>query len=165
VVFEVVNSYRLTLDYLRRLVADLPDEQLAAQPSGVVNHPAWVIGHLIYSCQAIGGELGLPAWLPSGWSERFGTGSIPAADRATYPAKAELLSALADAEMRVVDRLMDLGDAGMASPLPDERFRSKFPTIGHAVVHILTAHTAVHVGQISAWRRAAGYPPLSEVFD
>jgi DinB superfamily len=64
-VSEVLNSYRLTLDYLRRLVADVPDADLTRQPGGVANHPAWVIGHLVFSCQALGGELGLAAWLPT----------------------------------------------------------------------------------------------------
>jgi hypothetical protein len=28
----------------------------------------------------------------------------------------------------------------------------------------LTTHAAVHVGQVSAWRRAAGFPALREAF-
>jgi hypothetical protein len=50
---------------------------MVAQPSGIVNHPAWVIGHLTYSCQELIGVIGLPAWLPDGWAERFGTGIVP----------------------------------------------------------------------------------------
>jgi len=161
---EVLNSYRLTLDYLRRLVADVPAEDLTRQPGGVVNHPAWVIGHLTYSCQALGEELELPAWLPDGWAERFKTGSVPVADTSAYPSKNALLVALADAEQRLASRLAALGEAGMAVPLPDARYRHVFPTVGHAVVHILTGHAAVHVGQVSVWRRAAGYTPLAEAF-
>ena len=41
-------------------------------------------------------------------------------------------------------------------PLPDKRFRDTFPTLGHAVLHILAGHVAVHVGQLGAWRRAMG---------
>ena len=161
---EVLNSFRLTLEYLRRLVDDVPDADFTLQPSGVVNHPAWVCGHLIYSCEAIGGELGLAPWLGADWKGRFGTGSAPSSDRSAYPSKTELLAALADAQSRVSDQLVALGEAGMAAPLPDVRHRSMFPTIGHAVVHILTGHAAVHVGQLSAWRRAASYPPLSKTF-
>ena len=159
---EVLNSYCLTLNYLRRLVGDVPDGELVRQPNGVVNHPAWVIGHLTFSCQALGGELGLAAWLPAAWEGRFGTGSVPTSDPSAYPPKSELLAALADGQARVSQRLSELGDAGLAAPLPDECYRAVFPTVGHAVVHILTGHAAVHVGQVSVWRRAAGYPPLSQ---
>jgi hypothetical protein len=161
---ELLNSFRLTLDYLRRLVADVPDADLCRQPHGVVNHPAWVIGHLTYSCQAMGGELGLAPWLPAEWEAKYGTGSVPTSDRSAYPTKAELLAALADGEARLTRRFLELGDAGMEVPLPDERYRDIFPRVGHAVAHILTSHAAVHVGQVSVWRRVAGYPPLTETF-
>ena len=91
---EVLNSYRLTLAYLRRLVADVPDVDLSRQPNGVANHPAWVMGHLPYSCQALGGELGLATRLPAQWEQLYGTGSIPTSDRSAYPSKEELLAAL-----------------------------------------------------------------------
>jgi hypothetical protein len=161
---EVLRSYGMTLDYLRRLVADLDDRQMALQPGGAVNHPAWVLGHLIYSCQAIGGEVGLPAWLEEDWARCFGAGSAPTADPAAYPSKAELLHALADGQRRLADRLAAVGEAGLAAPLPDERYRETFPTVGHAVLHILVAHAAVHVGQVSVWRRVAGLPPVPEPF-
>jgi hypothetical protein len=163
-VAEVLNSYRLTLAYLRRLVDDVTEADTTRQPGELANHPAWVIGHLVHSCEALGGELGLSPWLPPGWARRFGAGSVPDSVRSVYPSKAELLAALADGEARVSNRLGSLGDAGMSTPLPDERHRAMFPTVGHAVVHILTGHAAVHVGQISAWRRASGYPALSEAF-
>ncbi|MGH7138811.1 MAG: DinB family protein, partial [Pirellulales bacterium] len=60
---EVLNSFSLTLSYLRRLMADVPDESLARQPNGAPNHPAWVMGHLVHSCEALGGEIGLAPWL------------------------------------------------------------------------------------------------------
>src|SRR5882672_9338514 len=95
---EIVRSYSLTLDYLRRLVADVPDNLMTRQMAGVINHPSWVIGHLTYSCQAIGGEMGITAWLPARWAELFGTGSLPVDRPDVYPNKAELLAALADGE-------------------------------------------------------------------
>jgi hypothetical protein len=161
-IVEVSQSYTLTLDYLRRLVADVPDALWTRQAGGVVNHPAWVVGHLVHSAQAIGGEMGLPEWLPAEWGARYGTGSAPIEDRAAYPSGVALLEALADAQARVLGRLSELGAAGLARPLPDERHRATFPTVGHAVLHILTVHAALHVGQLTVWRRAVGLGSLGE---
>jgi hypothetical protein len=161
---EILRSYTLTLDYLRRLVADLDDAQMSLQPGGAGNHPAWVLGHLIYSCQLVGGELGLVPWLAEDWGPCFGTGSAPTADPSAYPPKSALLDALDDARDRLAGRLAALGEAGLAAPLPDVRFRDTFPTLGHAVLHVLVAHAAVHVGQVSVWRRAAGLPVIPEPF-
>jgi hypothetical protein len=161
---EVVCSYSRTLDYLRQLVADVSDELLTRHSSWAMNHPAWVIGHLVYSCQAIGGEMGINPWLPSDWVKRFGTGSAPVEGKENYPSKQELLDALSDGQGRVTDRLIALGEQGLSAPLPDERHRAVFPTIGHAVLHILTVHAAIHVGQVTVWRRTVGLMPLSETF-
>jgi hypothetical protein len=162
-IHEVAASWSRTVDYLRQLVADVPDEMLTRQIDGVVNHPAWVIGHVIYSCQAIGGEMGIDPWLAADWAERFGTGTVPVEGRKDYPSKHDLLGALSDAQQRVNDRLLTLGDSGLTVPLPDEGYREIFPTLGHAVLHVLTVHTAIHVGQVTVWRRAVGLGPLDRI--
>lgn len=161
---EILNSYSLTLGYLRRMVAEVPDDVLACQPEGVPNHPAWAIGHLVYSCQALGGEIGLAPWLTAGWGQRYGTGSSPTNDRQAYPGKDELLVALGDAENRIRERLLAMSEAELGRPLPDERYRTMFPTVGHAVLHILVGHAAIHVGQVTVCRRAVGFGPLLQNF-
>jgi hypothetical protein len=164
VIGAILKSYSLSLSYLRQLVDDVPDDMFTAQLAGAINHPAWVTGHLIYSAEAIGGEIGLTPWLPSDWAARFGTGSIPVSDRQAYPSKDILLGSLTDAEQRIRNRLMRIGDDGMMEPLPDVRHRESFPTIGHAVLHILTTHAAIHIGQLTVWRRVLGYGPLEKPF-
>jgi len=159
---EVLNSYALLLALLRRMVADLDSDQMVAQPGGVVNHPAWTIGHLVYSSEAIGEEFGLSPWLPDGWDQQFGTGSTPVTDVTAYPDKAALLKALDDGQARLAAALTDLGQAGLSQPLPDVRYRDQLPTIGHAAIHILAGHTAMHVGQVAAWRKAMGLPAVVE---
>lgn len=151
---RILNSYALTLDYARQLLADLDDVQMVAQPVAGMNHPAWIVGHLIYSCQMIGVEMGLAPWLPGDWEQRFIAGSPVEADPARYPAKDELIAMFEEATRRVRERLAQMTDAELDGPLPDERYRETFPTLGHAVLHILTVHTAIHLGQLSAWRRA-----------
>jgi len=163
-IIEITNSYCFALNYLRRMVVDVPDERMTEQAGGVVNHPAWVIGHLAFSCQKLAGEMGLHAWLMDNWEKRFGTGSVPTVERKQYPSKTELLEILADAQRRVLDRLRAVGEEGLKKPLPDVHHRVLFPTLGHAILHILTVHAALHVGQVTVWRRAVGLGPLREVF-
>ncbi len=157
---EILNSYALTLDHVRRLVADVRDADMTAQPRGAPNHPAWTLGHMALSAQLIGGELGLEPWLPPEWVARFGPGSAPDENRAGYPAKAALLAMLEKGRNRISDGLSALGERGMSQQLPDERFRKRYPTLGHAVLDILAGHSALHVGQLVVWRRAMGLPPV-----
>jgi len=60
---------------------------------------------------------------------------------------------------RLTDRLRELGEASLSAPLPDERYRYLFPTVGHAVMHSVMVHAAMHVGQLIVQRRAGGVRP------
>jgi hypothetical protein len=155
---ELLNSYALALGDVRGAVEELDEEAMVRQFPGIPNHPTWTIGHLVYSAEAVGGELGLAPWLPPSWMALFGTGSIPQSTASAYPSRAELLSALTDAEARITRALAALSPEALSTPLPDVRYRSIFPTVGHAAIHVLSGHTSFHLGQLSLWRRAAGLP-------
>ena len=161
----VLHSFAYCLDYLREQVADVAEADLVAQPKGIMNHPAWVIGHLTYACQLLGGAIGLPEWLPADWTRRFGTGSVPVADAGLYETKTDALAALGDAHSRIARAVEELDDSRLDEPFPDESYRDVFPTIRHAITQVLVGHTANHIGQVSVWRRAAGLPPMRRPFE
>jgi hypothetical protein len=161
----VVHSFSYCLDYLRDQVKDVADPDMVAQPNGIMNHPAWVIGHLTHACQLLGGAIGLSPWLPQNWGERYGTGSMPVADAARYGSKASALETLGDAQSRIIAAVAELTDAQLDAPFPVESYRHVFPTIRHALTQVLVGHTANHVGQVSVWRRAMGLPPMSRPFE
>lgn len=161
----VLHSFAYCLDYLREQVADVEEADMFAQPNGIMNHPAWVIGHLIFACQLLGGAIGLRKWLPTDWTERFGTGSAPSADSSLYKSKDELLAILRDAQARMTQAVEQLDDARLDEPFPVQAYREVFPTIRHALTQVLVGHTANHIGQVSVWRRAMGLPPMSRSFE
>ena len=150
----IFRNYSAVLDQVHSLVAGLKPAQWVQQPQGCSNHALWTLGHLISSAQAIGGELGLNPWLPAEWGSRFGPGSQPKPDLEAYPTLEDLLTALRSAAKRIEDRLQILPPGDWTGPLPDVRYRDRFPSLGHAVVHILLAHTSFHAGQLSVWRQS-----------
>jgi hypothetical protein len=50
----VLHSFAYALNFLREQVADVGAADMVAQSNGIMNHPAWVIGHLTYSCEHLG---------------------------------------------------------------------------------------------------------------
>lgn len=161
----VLHSFAYCLDYLREQVADVAAAQMVAQPNGIMNHPAWVIGHLTHACQLLGGVIGLPEWLPNGWAGRYGTGSVPVADAGLYETKDDALAILGDAQARLTGAVERLADSRLDEPFPDESYLVVFPTIRHALTQVLVGHTANHIGQVSVWRRAMGLPPMGRSFE
>lgn len=160
----VLRSFEYCLDYLREQVADVSNGDMVAQPNGLANHPAWVIGHLTHSCQALGGEIDLPPWLPEWHAKRFGTGSIPLNDPAAYDSKSVLLDRLQHAQMHITAAIQNRDSVQLDQPLPDARYRTIMPTVRDAITQVLVAHAANHVGQITIWRRLMGFGPLLRPF-
>ena len=116
--------------------------------------------HVIYSCQAMAGELSVEGWLPDDWESQYGYGSSPAAVVSLRPTKEALLAALEDASCRLRTALAEMDKSVLADPLPDETLRDILPTKGHALLQVVAAHTAYHAGQLAVWRRAIGRRPV-----
>ena len=162
---EVLHSFGYSLDYLRELVADVAEGDMVGQPEGIVNHPAWVIGHLTMTCQEIGGVVGVRPWLGEEWRGRFFTGSVPVGDVGAYPTKAEALARLGEAQSRVVRAVEEAPGARLDEPFPDPSYRDVFPTVRHALTQVLVGHTAYHVGQVAVWRRAMGLGAMKRSYE
>ena len=62
-----------------------------------------------------------------------------------YPKKTELLNMLSEAGNRLRQALLSTSELDLAQRLP---------TVGHALLHVVAAHTAFHAGQLAVWRRA-----------
>ncbi|UCC49932.1 MAG: DinB family protein, partial [Gemmatimonadota bacterium] len=56
---ELLNTFESTLRFMEQAVADLSQDEMVQQPPGVPNHATWTLGHVIYSCQEMAGELGV----------------------------------------------------------------------------------------------------------
>jgi hypothetical protein len=153
-------TYDFALQYSTRLVADVPDEQMTAQPVAgrVMNHAAFLLGHIAWAndngVAILGGQPELAAW-----KDRMGMGATPQADRSLYPSKAALLAALERAHGRLLEAVQAAGVEALSAP-PPERMRARFPTTRTLLAGLMTAHYANHNGQLSAWRRAMGLPSV-----
>lgn len=164
-VFELARpSYNMMLMYGQKLVADVPDEKMCAQPvaNRVMNHPAFLLGHLAWvngnRAAALSGQPAGAAAKPE-WKELFGMGATPSTDRAKYPSKAELLQAFEESHARLGEAAAKATPEAFAAPTP-EPMRNRFPTVGAMVLGLMTSHFATHLGQLSAWRRAMGFPSV-----
>jgi hypothetical protein len=157
VIDELIHTFKGTVGFMEQSVADLSDEEMVQQPSGVPNHGTWTLGHIIFSCQGMAIEIGAEPWLPDDWESVFGFGSTPGSEGQQYPKKAELQMLLADATSRLCRTVRQVDESVLKRKLPDD----DFPTMGHLLLQVIVAHTAYHAGQLSVWRRAIGKEPVA----
>lgn len=157
---HVVWAYQSNLEYAKKLVADLSEAQMTARPAGTtMNHPAWILGHLSMPQIWLKDMFKLPTVAPARWAEMFNYMTQPG--QGPYPAKAELVAMLEQTHQMLTALAGRLTDAQLAAPVEDEEMRQYSPTAGDGLVGLMTTHESLHLGQLSAWRRAMGLPSVS----
>ncbi len=156
-----LTLFAFNLSYGKLLVADVPDEQLAEQPAEGFNHPAWVLGHLTVSTDFGLEALGQPHAAPKDWHAVFDPGQVPSPERSLYPPKAELVAGYEAGHRRLAEAVRRHADPRrLDRSNPIESLRAAMPTLADLLAHLLTTHEATHLGQLSAWRRQLGFPPV-----
>lgn len=156
---HILHTFGLNLMVAELLVQDLTAEQMTQQPHGLINHPAWNLGHLVSTTHATCQLTGIESSLPDGWAEKFAAGAPPNPDGTQNPSKEELLAEFRACHERLNKALPKIDSETMAKTHPDEDTRKYFPTIGDQIIYMMTAHEMDHLGQVAAWRRAMGLKP------
>ncbi|MBL8892770.1 MAG: DinB family protein [Planctomycetaceae bacterium] len=158
----LIYGYKKNMDYATKLVADLSDEQMVAQPAGsaaVANHPAWVLSHLnIYLPVMVALIEGRTFADPKG--HEFGMQSKPELGRGRYAAKEKLITEFTVGHEQVIESLRREGEAALNREMTLERWKPIMPQVGIALPYLMLVHENTHLGQLSAWRRIIGLPPV-----
>jgi hypothetical protein len=155
---HVLRAAAINLEYGKKLMADIPDDKICVQPAPGMNHAAWVIGHLSFVADSMIRVWDQKPRMSQEWIELFNLASKPTAERAGYPSKAELMAAYEKSYTRLMEAVKSAPSEAFDREFPNPKLRPMLPTVGVAMVHILTSHHGLHLGQLSAWRRAQGLP-------
>lgn len=155
----LVTPAERTVGYAEALLKDIPEDRFGHMPHPTMNHPAFVLGHLSLYPERILNVLGrgdLVSEMP-GWDKLFAAGCPCVEQDGRYPAKSVLVDRFVSRSRAVIAVVAATDDAHFLKPNPLEgRMRELFPTVGIAVNFLLNNHAMMHLGQISAWRRAIG---------
>lgn len=158
----ILITWRRNGAYALRLVGDLSDAQMTAQPvpGRVLNHPAWVLSHLnLYTTIAAAMLRQTP--FPDPADHMYGAKSEPLSDAAAYLNRAKLVEQFKTAHDDAEAALVAASENAFASPTPLDRWRPLHPTTGDMLVTLMVKHESAHLGQLSAWRRAMGLPRVA----
>ena len=153
-----LRTFRFLLGYGELLLSDVTESEMTAQPVDGMNHPAWVLGHLAIAFDRHAEYAGVERELRN-WDSLFGMGSTPSADADAYPSKDELLKAWKAAGERFAAAVESANEAALQTPT-EGPLVGPFPTTADFLSFSLTSHTSIHLGQLSAWRKAMGRPAM-----
>jgi uncharacterized damage-inducible protein DinB len=154
----IVSAYQFQRQYLTLLVEDIPEEKMTFQPGGIVNHPAWQLGHLAVVQDRLVQILGGKSKVDLDWEKRFGRGSTPAGAAAMHPTRADFLGLIDERRREFVRLFSRLGAEDLARPPGVPGISPFFTSLGMFLVFVMMSHESGHLGQLAAWRRAMGMP-------
>ncbi|HEV2294587.1 MAG TPA: DinB family protein [Tepidisphaeraceae bacterium] len=153
----LVHNLSATQLMVQRFTADLQPHEYLHRPTEKANCAAWTVGHLALSDRHVLMQLGaeLPP-LPDGFDQRFSRaeGCPEAGD---FGDVAGILPTFDEHRTRLIEAVKRATPEQLAKPL--EKPHPMFKTLGE-LVSFMSAHTAMHVGQITIIRRSLGRPPL-----
>jgi uncharacterized damage-inducible protein DinB len=155
---EAIQVNTFLTQHCRRIVADIPDERMAEQPLPGVNHPAWILGHLTWTADAVMEMFGGEKLLPADQVPLFQRESKPVSTRNTYPSKDELLRAFEQSYQRLREKAATADATMLSRPTTNPIAKDTLPTLKEMLAMLLTAHVGIHLGQLSAWSRMTGKP-------
>lgn len=163
----IADSCDMGVRYAQRLLKDVAAEDFGkfARPGGQVvvsNHPAFVYGHLsLYPERVIkdldqdGSSVAASEEYQKLFSHEATCQDDP--DGKIYPAKDELVERMIAGYEKASEVLRASDDALFTRENAAEgRMKELFPTNGSALGFYVGGHVMIHIGQISAWRRAMG---------
>jgi hypothetical protein len=165
----IAASARLGLGYAERLLSGVQPDQFARYArigDRVIesNHGAFIYGHLsLYSpriIQQLGGDAS--RFTPSSRCQELFSKDARCVDDpegTIYPAMSDITTALLDGYRAVVEALERADDPLFLLENPNSVMRDRFPTLGAMHAFYVGGHFMLHMGQMSAWRRAIGLGP------
>jgi DinB superfamily len=156
-----VAQCRYLLARAESILAGLDDAHLALEPRPATKTAGWLIGHLAVTGDFARRLCGRKPICPKEWRERFNPGSQPSGARGDYPAMAELIAAFRTVYADLCEAVPAADPSALAIANPYEPARASFPTAGDFVAYMLAGHLAYHLGQLVAWRAAAGLGRLN----
>jgi hypothetical protein len=155
----IVVPLRRAIGFGELLVKDIPASQFAHMPHPTMNHPAFCIGHLSLYPNRIFTVIGQPELIVEkrGFTELFQAGVKCIEQDGRYPAKDEIVAYYLERYHAAAAVVANLPDEVFQRENPLEgRLKEIFPLVGIAVNFLLNNHHMMHLGQVSAWRRAVG---------
>lgn len=138
------------------LLDGIDDSLIAIEPRPGLKTVGWLVGHLTTTADFGRHLCGRKAICPREWRALFTPGTQPSTDASTYPPIAVLREKFNAVYTDLCVAAAEADPSLLASVNPYEPARNPFYTAGEFVAYMLSGHLAYHIGQLSAWRAAAG---------
>lgn len=154
---QEATTYAFLKQYAEGLLKDVNAGNAFERLAGGGQNPAWIIGHLgLVANHLIKSFGGQPNVDVEEWSKRFGGGSDVPSEPGDGPDWDAIVAAWRDAQPELLRLAGTVTKEMRKAPNTMPVLKDGLATMGDFFSFVLTGHEALHLGQLSAWRRAQG---------
>lgn len=153
---SIAAQSRYLMAQTARILDGLDDGHLSVEPKPGMKTAGWLIGHLAVTGDFARRLCGRVPLCPKEWRATFNPGTHPSVDPGVYPSLVALRDRLQAVYSDLSGAFPSADESTLSAPNPYAPGRDGFPTSGDFVAYLMTGHLAYHLGQLFAWRAAAG---------
>ncbi len=158
-----LTLYKMFHTMTHEMLSGISDDDFVAIPFGGGNSPNWILGHITIGNMFTLNILGQTQEEVATWMPDYGPGSTPS-DDVTKIMDRDVLQATFDRTHNEVIAAVEPVTVEFLDKTHEAPFlRKALPTNGDLLGHLLTTHFAMHVGQLSAFRRNRGMEPVLDL--
>ena len=144
------------LSSAEKILDGLDDSHRALEPQPGTKTAGWLIGHLAVTGDFARRLYGRPPVCPVEWRAAFNPGSQPSHQASDYPPMATLSATFREVYADLAGAASETDPLSLTADNPYAPARGSFPTAGAFLAYLMTGHLGYHLGQLVAWRAAAG---------
>ncbi len=158
----LTNALEFNLKYAEELVCDIPEElRFETGGRGLENHAGFTLGHLVTALSLTCKYLGEGYDVSEEWDQLFrrkgpGDPTLPESEILKYPASEKIIAELRTKTLKLIKFINAMDEQEFGKQV-SWRFNEYFPTMLDLLTFMCIEHSAMHLGQLAAWRRAKGY--------
>ena len=148
--------FRFQMEYLKKIVNNIPEEQLYALQLEGFNSAGWILGHLFVEVQDVFDFLAIKYQSNDTWNALFRNTTGRIQNLENLPSKETLLNAIYDRYEQLLLIYRQLEESERSGPHPSRLIKNLLPNLDAWIAHHLTTHIAVHCGNLVVWKKMIG---------
>ena len=154
---DIISLFEFQKSYLLKTVANISDEIAYAKQGQGINSAGWVLGHLCAEGVDVLMKLGAQDMAYSvDWLGLFGSDASPLDLQADLPSLSQAVHDFNDIYERVIAAYCALPAHAFEDGPPSILLKDHLPNKHVWLLHHITTHIAVHIGNLVVWKKLNG---------
>jgi len=155
----IVDLCQFQIQYLKKLIENIPEDRLYEKQLEGYNSAGWILGHICVEAEDVFAHLDIQyPTVDENWISWFRNSSGKITSLENLPSKEELIQMLESRYHLLCDAYLNLSDERRNGPHPSNFMKDKLKTFDSWYAHLLTTHISIHCGNLSIWKKIIGLP-------